>query len=188
MQRYKLKVPQDLNPSLSPLAQMIRKKEDGQRIYEWGRKLFYFDRRKCLQIMHYKTKLLIYLVDLKMADREYIGNSVALYLMDMYASDKEMCRALEAHFASSPVVIFDKITVRSMITSMNSALKRRVFDGYRFYHYISDGILHSKQINRDVNEVPATVTIDGKKEYIIPYDYFAQTIKERFSGSNFVKY
>lgn len=81
MQRYKLKVPQDLDPSISPLVQMIREKEDGQRIYEWGCKLFYFDRRKCLQIMHYETKLVIYLVDLKMADREHIGNSVAICLM-----------------------------------------------------------------------------------------------------------
>lgn len=75
-----------------------------------------------------------------------------------------------------------------MITSMNSVLRQWAFDGYRFYDYISNGILHTRQINRDVNEMPATVTMDGKKECIIPYDYFAQTIKERFSGGNFVKY
>lgn len=135
--------------------------------------------------MHFETKLVIYLVDIKMADREHIGNSVALYLMDIYASDKKMCRALEAYFASSPMVIFDKITDRSMIASMNSVLRQWAFDGYRFCDYISNGILHTRQINRDVNEMPATVTIDGKKEYIIPYKYFAQTIKERFSGGRF---
>ena len=184
MQRYKLKTPEEMESSISALAQAVKQKEAGQRIYEWGCKLFYFDRRKCLQIMHFETKLVIYLVDLKMAEREYAGNTVAQYLMDMYKSDREMCRALEAFFASSPVVIFDRITDRSIIGSMNSTLNQWAFDGYRFYDYISDGILHTKRINRDVNEMPTTVTIDGKKEWIVPYKYFAQTIKNRFLTKN----
>lgn len=134
--------------------------------------------------MHFETKLVIYLVNLKMAEREYAGNAVANYLLDMYKSDREMCRALEAFFASSPVVIFDRITDRSIISSLNSVLNQWAYDGYRFYDYIRDGILHTKQINRDVNEMPTTVTIDGKKEWIIPYQYFAQTIKERFSDEH----
>lgn len=73
MQRYKLKTPEKLDPSISPLAQAVKQKEAGQRIYEWGCKLFYFDRRKCLQIMHFETKLVIYLVDLKMAERNMQG-------------------------------------------------------------------------------------------------------------------
>ena len=184
MQRYKLNTPAEMDPSLSPLAQAIIQREAGSRIYEWGCKLFYFDGRKCLQIMNFETKLVIYLVNLKMAEREYIGNSVAQYLMEMYKSDKKMCRALETYFASSPVVIFDKITDRSIIGSMNSVLSNWAFDGYRFFDYISDGILHTKKINRDVNEMPTTVIIDGKKEWIIPYEYFAEVIKKRFSGKN----
>lgn len=184
MQRYKLKTPEKLDPSISPLAQTVKQKEAGQRIYEWGCKLFYFDRRKCLQIMHFETKLVIYLVDLKMAEREYAGDAVAHYLMDMYESDRKMCRALRSFFASAPVVIFDQITDRSMITCMNSMLNRWAMDGYRFYDYISGGILHTKKINRDVNEMPVTVTIDGKKEWIVPYEYFAQVIKERFLSND----
>ena len=182
MQRYKLKTPEEMGSSIAPVAQAVKQKEAGQRIYEWGCKLFYFDRRKCLQIMHFETKLVIYLVDLKIAEREHAGNTVAHYLMDMYKSDREMCRALEAFFASSPVVIFDRITDRSIIGSMNSTLNQWTYGGSRFYDYISDGILHTKRINRDVNEMPTTVTIDGKKEWIVPYKYFAQVIKERFSG------
>lgn len=183
MQRYKLKTPEELDTPTLPIAQIIRRAESGHRIYEWGCKLFYFDRRKCLQIMNFETRLVVYLIDLKMADREHIGNAVAQYLMDMYASDKEMCRALEAYFESSPVVIFDKITDRSMITRMNYMVTYWALDGYRFYDYISDGILHTKQINRDVNDFYATTNIDGKKRYIIPYEHFAQTIKSRFSAN-----
>lgn len=116
-------------------------------------------------------------------DVEYMGESLAHYLMDMYASDKELCRVLEAFFASSPVVIFDRIKDRSMISSMNSALLQWADDGYRFYEHIRGGILHTKEINRDVNEMPAMVIIDGKKKCIIPYEYFAETIKKRFVGN-----
>lgn len=181
MQRYKLRTPENLEPELVPLAKMIKQKEAGQRIYEWGCKLFYFDRRKCMQVMHFETKMVIYLVDLKMAQLEYVGNEVAHYLLDMYASDPEMCRALNAFFASSPFMIFDKITDRSVISCMNSVLNLWAWDGYRFYDYISDGILHTKKINRDVNNMPTPITVDGKKKYIFPYEYFAETIKKRFA-------
>lgn len=188
MLRYKLKTPEEMDQSMLPLAQEILQKERGTRIYEWGCKLFYFDRRKCLQVMHFETKLVIYLMDFKMADLEYAGDAVAHYLMDMYAADRDMCRALKAFFVSAPIVIFDRITDRSMITSMNGMLNRWAFDGYRFYDYISDGILHTKQINRDVNEIPVTVTVDGKKEWIVPYEYFAQTIKKRFPCNDSVNW
>lgn len=187
MRRYKLRTPENLDPELAPLAKLIKQKEAGQRIYEWGCKLFYFDRRKCMQVMHFETKMVIYLVDLKMAQLEYVGNEVAHYLLDMYASDPEMCRALDAFFASSPLMVFDKITDRSVISCMNSMLNLWAWDGYRFYDYISDGILHTKKINRDVNDMPASIIVDGKKKYIIPYEYFAETIKKRFADPKFNK-
>lgn len=186
IQRYKLNTPEEMDSELSPWAQMVKCKESGTGVYEWSCKLFYFDRRKCLQLMHFETKLVIYLVDFKVADLEHAGDAVVHYLMDMYAADKDMCRALEAYFVSSPIVIFDRITNRSMITCMNSMLVRWANGGYRFYDYISDGILHTKKINRDVNQMPATYTINGQKEWIAPYEYFAETIKKRFSGNSAV--
>lgn len=182
MQRYKLNTPAEMDPSLSPLAQAIIQREAGSRIYEWGCKLFYFDRRKCLQLMHFETKMIIYLVNLKVDDLQYAADAMADYLMEMYASDSEMQRALMQFFASAPITIFDKITDRSMIAAMNFALSDWAMDGYRFYDYISDGILHTKKINREVNDRVATVMNNGKKQWIIPYEFFAQTIKERFAG------
>ena len=66
MQRYKLKTPDQLKTEIAPYAQTIIENEQGNRLYEWGCKLFYFDRRKCLQIMHFETKLVVFLVNLKM--------------------------------------------------------------------------------------------------------------------------
>lgn len=180
LQRYQLNTPEEASPEMAPLLQAVKQREAGQRIYEWGCKLFYFDGKKCLQLMHFDTRLVIYLVNLKVADLEYVGNAVASYLMEMYASDRKMCRALEVFFASAPVLIFDRITDRSMINSLNSRLTNWAMDGYRFYNYISDGILHTKQINRDVNDVPAPVIVDGRKEWFTPYETFAEVIKKRF--------
>ena len=94
IQRYKLKTPEQLRPEIAPLVQTVVQRERGNRIYEWGCKLFYFDRRKCLQIMHFETKLVVFLVDLKMKDLEHAANAVANYLMDMYSDDVQMRKAL----------------------------------------------------------------------------------------------
>ena len=181
MQRYKLKTPNQLKTEIAPYAQAVVQQEQGYRLYEWGCKLFYFDRRKCLQVMHYETKLVIFLVDIKIKELEFAVNAVPQYLMDMYSSDVFMQRALERYFASSPFVCFDKITDRSIIASMNGIQNRWAWDGYRLYDYIQDGILHTKQINRDVNEMPVTRKVDGKEEWSVPYELFAETIKKHFS-------
>ncbi len=181
MQRFKLKTPEMIHPSVSLLAQAIKQKEAGQRIYEWGCKVFDFSRRTCLQIMHFEIKMVIYLIDWKTDEIEHAANAVAEYLPDMYKDDKQMHEALKRFFKSAFHVVFDRITDRSMITSMNSLLIRWAMDGYRFYDYIDNGTLYTKKINRDVNAFPMTIIKNGKKEWIIPYEYFAQEIKRRFS-------
>ena len=181
MQRYKLKTPDQLKAEIAPYAQAVVQSEQGNRLYEWGCKLFYFDRRKCLQVMHFETKLVIFLVDIKIKELEFAVNAVPQYLMDMYASDDIMQRALERYFESSPFACFDKITDRSIISSMNNVQTRWAWDGYHFYDYIKDGILHTRQINRDVNEMPVTRKVDGKEEWFIPYDRFAEAIKKHFA-------
>lgn len=181
MQRFQLKTPEKMDSLISPVAQAVKQKEAGQRIYEWGCKAFDFDGRTCLQIMHFETKMVIYLIDWKADEIEYAANAVAEYLLDMYKNDKQMQEALKRFFKSAFHVVFDRITDRSMITSMNSVLNRWAMDGYRFYDYIDNGTLYTKKINRDVNDLPMTITKNGKKEWIIPYEYFAQEIKSRFS-------
>lgn len=180
MQRYKLKTPGELTSEIAPFAQIIVQREKGNRLYEWGCKLFYFDRRKCLQVMHFETKFVIFLVDLKMKDIEFAANAVAQYIMDMYSVDKKMQKALERYFASSPYACFDKITDRSIIASMNSIQTWWAMDGYRFYDYVKDGILCTKQINWDVNQFPTTRKVDNKDEWIIPYELFSETNKKQF--------
>ena len=88
LQRYKLKTPEQFESEMAPFARAVVNRERGNRLFEWGCKLFYFDRRKCLQIMHFETKLVIFLVDLKVKDLECVGDAVAHYLLDLYALSK----------------------------------------------------------------------------------------------------
>ena len=46
-----------------------------------------------------------------------------------------------------------------------------------------NGILHTKEINRDVNDYPFSTKESGKEEWHIPYKYFAEAIKQQFGIS-----
>lgn len=178
LKRYGLKVVGEYNSDMAPLVEIVVKNDRGTRLFEWGCKLFYFCGRKCMQLMHFETKLVIFLADLKVSELKYIGDALAVCLMDLYAGDPEMQKALEKYFHASPILCFDRITDKSIIASMNGIQSRWAWDGDRFYGYISDGILHTKKINRDVNEMPVTKKVEGREEWIVPYELFEETIKK----------
>ncbi len=181
MERYKLSTPENFQSEMGDMVRMIAQKERGNRLYEWGCKLFYFDGRKCLQVVHFESKLTIFLIDLKMDDIVYAGNAVALYVLDIYDGDQAMKRALERYFASSPMVVFDKITDRSIISTLNKTQRDWAEDGYRFYGFIRNGILHAKEINRQINrDWIFTRKVNGKTEYINSAEEFEKIIKENF--------
>lgn len=180
MQRYKLKTPEQFESEMAPVVQAVVNRERGNRLFEWGCKLFYLDRRKCLQVMHFETKLVIFLFDLKMKELEYVGDAVANYILDIYSGDRDMERALKNYFATSPLACFDRITDRSIISSMNMMQSCWAGDGYRFYDYIKDGILLTVKINRDVNDMIQSRKVNGKEEWIVPYELFGETIKKHF--------
>ena len=157
LQRYKIKTLDEIfagevTPEEARFLAQVRQ-ESGNRLYEWGCKLFYFDGRKSLQLMHFETRLVIFLIDMKQKELEFVGNAAAHYLLDLYAADAAMVRALERYFASASFVWFDRLTNKSIITSMNHMQSGWALDGYRFYDYIRDGILHTKEINREVNKL-----------------------------------
>lgn len=180
LQRYKLKTSEEFDPETAHLVRALVERDRGSRLFEWGCKLFYFDRRKCLQIMHFETKLVIFLADVKVKDLACIGDIMAHYLLELYAEDPTMPQALKNYFAASPLLCFDRIADRSIIASLNRVQSDWTWDGYRFYEYIEDGFLHVKKANRDVNKMPQSRRINGKEEWLFPYELFAQTIKKYF--------
>ncbi|MCI7402148.1 MAG: hypothetical protein MSH40_05680 [Christensenella sp.] len=183
LERYKLNTPENFQSETGDIVRMIANKERGNRLYEWGCKLFYFDRRKCLQVVHFASKLTIFLIDIKMDDIVYATNAVAQYIFDIYDGDKMMKRALERYFKSSPIVVFDKITDRSIIATLNKTQSDWAEDGYYFYEFIINGILQTKEINRKINrDWIFTRKVNGKTEYIRSAEEFEKLIKENFKA------
>ena len=94
-----------------------------------------------------------------------------------------MEKALEKYFASAPIACFDNITNRGIIAKLNHIQRDWAWDGQRFYKYIRDGILHTKEINRDVNDFPFSTKGSGKEAWHVPDEYFAEVIKQQFGIS-----
>ena len=179
--KYKLKLPKDLKPPLDELARAVIEKEAGDRLCEWGGKLFYFDRRKCIQIVNFASKFTLFLVDVKLSDLPKIGDYIAEYIFDIYSADKEMLSALGRMFEEHRYMCFSKLTDKSIISTLNSTQSRFAEDGYRFYDFISEGILHTKDINRKINcDWLFTMTINKKTDYFYACEKFRELVLERY--------
>lgn len=164
MERYKLKRPTEYeNHKMREVAEKVYALEKNDRILEWGAKLFYFDRKKCIQLMNFASKLTIIAVDIKIDDLENLGNTIAEYLLYLYEDKKEITNILEKLFEKHPIVIFDKLVDKSIIASLNRNQSFVLDDGYRLYEYIEDNILHTRKLNKDINKIPVMQKIDENR-------------------------
>lgn len=181
-ERFKLKLPGEMSdPLIGALSQAVIDQEQGDRLLEWGAKLFYFDRRKCIQVVNFASKLTFFLVSIKMDNLPEIGNLIAGYMMNLYADDRKMKRRLEKFFEDHPVVAFSRLKDKSAIATLNRTQTYYLDDGYRLGEYIEDGILHTKKINKDVNrDWYFTEKINGKTEYFQSADKFRELLLKRY--------
>lgn len=159
------------------ITNQIVEYEKNDEFLNWGLKYFSFDRRKCIQVIHFKTKLNLYLFDIKIADIENIGNIIANYILELYRNDEIMIKLLHEYFNETPICVFSKLTNKSIIASLNSNEIYFMADGYRFYDYIENNILKTLEINKDANW-NNFVTIN--KEYVLPGEVFRKELIERY--------
>lgn len=180
-ERYKIKLPEELTLPINKIAQTVIEKESGDKLLEWGAKLFYFDRRKCIQVVNFASKFTLFLIDIKVADLENIGDLMAHYLLKLYKNDKEMTKALKKMFEEHFVTCFAKLTNKSVIATLNTTQCRFAEDGYLFYEFIRGGILHSMEINHNVNyKWLFTMKTDEKTEYFYAGEKFRKIVLDRY--------
>lgn len=183
-ERYKLKLPAELTTPLNKIGQMVIENESGDKLLEWGAKLFYFDKRKCIQVVNFASKFTLFLIDVKVADLENVGDMIAYYLLELYKNDKEMEKALKKMFEENSISCFAKLTDKSAIATLNTTQTRFAEDGYRFYEFIRDGILHTMELNHAVNyEWLFTMKINSKTEYFYAGEKFREIVLERYGKS-----
>lgn len=184
VQRYKLKMPDEFDdPLMRVFTQRVCEYEKGDRLIEWGAKIFYFDHRKCIQVCNFASKFTLVLVDIKMRDLEHLGDMIADCLLDIFSNDRKTTQLLMRLFRESPVVCVSKLTDKSIISTLNYMQTYYLCDGYRLYEYLENNILHTKKINKYINEeFLMSKKEDGEERYFFPKEEFADLIRKRYEG------
>ena len=132
--------------------------------------------------MNFESKLTVFLFDIEKEQIAYIGDAIARYLLDIYEDDKVMVKSLEKLFKKYPMCAFSKLKDKSIISSLNRNQLYFADDGYRFYDYIENGILKTREINKKANwDNILSIKINGKVEYIYPAEYFKKLLLERMN-------
>ncbi|MCD7727701.1 MAG: hypothetical protein LUH57_05085 [Ruminococcus sp.] len=180
--QYEFKMPQDFSDQfVGAMAGAVLERESGDPLLEWGGKLFYFNNMQCLQVVNFASKLTLVLIDIKTEDKENIPEYIAHYLFNLYENNNKMKKLLERFFKDYPTACFSRLIDKSIISSLNSFQSNFLLDGYRLADYISDGILHSIDLNKYINcEYLLRQKINGKMEYIYPAERFQQLLCERY--------
>lgn len=181
-ERYHLKTPQEMQNELpKKIAENVLEKESGDSLQEWGGKLFYFDRRKCLLLIHFSSLFTIVLVDFKVSDLPNLGDVVAHYLFKIYEDDVQMKRALEHYYAAHPALAFSRLKNRKISSKLSFKQRTMLEDGYLLADYIWDGILHTVELNQYLCDSEVVMEkADGEKKYYGSKEFFAIKMKERF--------
>ena len=178
--RFNIPLYSELTDELELLARNILVKEQDD-IFKWGVKIFYFDRRKCLQIMNFASKVSIFLIDIKVQDVKEISNMLAHYLKIIYEDDLEVVEILDRYFKETPISFFDTLKDRSVIGSLNHNERYFLEGGYRLYDFIENGTLHTIRLNKQFNfRYIVGKKSNGKTEYIVPGEEFKKMLSQRY--------
>ena len=178
--RFNIPLYSELTDELELLARNILVKEQDD-IFKWGVKIFYFDRRKCLQIMNFASKVSIFLIDIKVQDVKEISNMLANYLKIIYEDDLEVVELLDRYFKETPISFFDTLKDRSVIGSLNHNERYFLEGGYRLYDFIENGTLHTIRLNKQFNfRYIVGKKSNGKTEYIVPGEEFKKMLSQRY--------
>lgn len=163
-------------------ASIVLNNEEDTELLKWGIKIFYMDRRKCLQAVNFASKLTIYLFDIHNDSIEYIGDAMANYMYHIYDNDEKMTNLLNRLFNEHPLCVFSNLTDKTAISTLNYN-ERCYVNTYRFYDYIENNTLKTIEINKDVNfDNLLTVKINGKREYIVPGEYFKELLTNYYKS------
>ena len=185
--RERLNIPMisELSDINKTFASIVYEKEKDNLLLEWGIKIFYMDRRKCLQAMNFASRFTIYIFDIHNDDIKYIGDVIAKYLLELYKDDKIMVKYLKRLFEEHAVCIYSNLTNKSIISALNYNETINVDYCDLFHEYIDNNVLKTIDINKDANwDNIMNVYKNGKKEYVVPGKYFKELLIDFYKGVN----
>ena len=83
IERYSVKVPMEYDKTKVMIADIVEKEKE-DKLFEWGAKLFYFERKKCIQLVNFETKLTFFIFDIKVKEFNSIGKCLINSLYEIY--------------------------------------------------------------------------------------------------------
>ncbi len=183
---YQIPLPDAIaSPQTKMLTRAVLETEKGSRMLEWGMRLFWFDGRPSVHLIHFASKLTFFLVDISLEERKWIPHYLYHFILDLYDGNPEMRKLVDRFFEEHPAVVFDRLTDKSAIASMSRMELEFLEGGDRLYRYIRDGILHCREINKEVNRKwPVCMQIQGKTECFFPAEYFEKLLKDEYPSSD----
>lgn len=178
---YKIELDFSSNTELQSIVDMVLEKDRDSELFEWGVKLLYFDRKKCLQFVHFASKFTIFLFNIKKKDINNVSIMLENYIMELFKDDVVMLQILPKFLSESPVSCFAKLTNKSIISQLNRNELYFAYSGDRFYDYIHDGILHTVKINKDMNFHSLVTVKKGKqKDFVYPAELFRDILISKY--------
>lgn len=187
--RLGLKSPDEMKSKpMAMLSQAVIDRERDDSFMHWGGMLFFFDKRCCIQVVHFESKLTLFLLDIDPVAYDGLGQLIAFYLFEQYKGNAEMTRLLKQLFEDSRVVVCEHLKDRSIIDTLNHTQRSFLQDGERLYKYVENGVLNSRKLNTDVNRDRRFARmVDGSKEYYASEVLYQELLKERYRGKRIKK-
>ncbi|MBQ4088988.1 MAG: hypothetical protein IJC56_03800 [Clostridia bacterium] len=171
-----------------PNASIIKallERDTGSLLREWGANLFYFNGKKCLQVVNFASKFTLFIFDIKKSELQYIGSAIMGYLFTLFEGDDEMIECLERMQRHDMIAIFEPLKNKSMIATLNHNMQDFAWDGERFWDYIEDGTLNSVEINWRYNfDYIVRYKALGYNDFYIPAELFRKCVVETYGNKN----
>ncbi len=183
-ERYKLDPPENSLFPVKEITAAVKEREQGIGLLEWGGKLFYFDRRKCIQFSNFASKFTVFLFDAKVEKLPFLGEAIFMYLFDFYQGNKEMTKLLKRLADEHPFAVIDRLKDKKAIATLNRTQLDFALDGYKFYKFIENNVLQTKKINKLVNTdwlFTQRVENQSGPEYFYSGEKFEQLLKEYYA-------
>ncbi len=150
-------------------------------IFNFAMKLFYANGKKCLQIIHVKTKLTIILYDVKNSDIKNIDIRIKQEIYKLFKEDIAFTEYLDKFFEYNTNLTFGKLSNRSAISTLNRTERMFIEDLEIFYmdedtgKVVCDEILHEINFNYFM-----TITENKKTRYMLTGEEFKETLTSWF--------
>lgn len=153
---------------------------DEERLFAYGIKVFYSNRKKCLQVVNFASKLTLIIYDVKNSDIKNLDTIIEDQIKQLFKNDSEMNELLAKYYADNSDLTINKLTDRSIISTLNRN-QMILVDSINIANEIDDDGT-CRGLNKFVNfDYLQTITLNKKPRYFYPAEEFKNLLSKMYS-------